>query len=58
MGFLGLEKPNTNRIMKPIGCQTGSLELRTMQSLAVTAVAKIFMSTSLFLGLGFAVSLT
>jgi hypothetical protein len=39
-----------------MGDQRESLKPRTMQSLAVTAVAQILISTSLCLGAGFSIS--
>jgi len=55
-GLRGRVNPNISPIMSPVGDRRESLKPRTMQSLAVTAVARILISTSLCLGAGFSIS--
>src|SRR5260221_10148531 len=56
MELLGFVKPITSPPTNPIRFPVNGLNLRIRQSLAVTAVAWILMSTSLFLGVGFLTS--
>src|SRR5215472_8504202 len=56
MGLLGLLKPTNSPTRSPIGFQGEGCNVRPMQSLAVTAVAEILMSTSCVVAVGFATS--